>query len=898
MTERMQIKLYFLLLILTSSLNAETYFVPDDYSSIQNAINAASHGDSILVAPGVYDELIDFNGKAIVVSSLYLIENDSLLIESTVIDGQEDGSVVTFDSGESNESILQGFTIQNGTGNNEDPDGNGTYYTYGGGIYCENSDPAIKDCIIQNNVGDEGGGGGVFCYNASPKFFACKFTENETDDVGGGLYARNGSSPEFYDCSFMGNVAEFGAGCYLRNESTPTMVNVTFSGNSADNSGGGIILKDDADLIASQLYIYENAADGLGGGLYINNADPQIAFMMVVDNTSSSGGGIYVRNSSYVQINNGTIANNLAASYGGGVYLRDGADVSFTNSIIFGNDASQVYFRSTGDDVEISVNYSLVQNGEDGIIDNDNGDINWGEGNLDGDPYFCNAPTGNYYLRENSPCVDGGSDGTLMGCYESACGPVNLGPVWYVDHNGHDGNDGSLETPFATIQRAINTASNGDTIRLTPNVYFEEINFDNKEVVLESRAYELGMMAMIQETFFAPGPVGGSCFVLDGTSNDGATIRGISFRGGAVSYGGGIVLQNCSPTFIDAIVEDNTAEIGGGIFLSGSNAVFSNCIVQNNGSNIGGGIYTTDGAPLFDHMLIQDNIAYWGAGIYSENAEPTILNSQIRNNDAFIEGGGLYQFGGIGQIEWTSFEQNQGYDFGAGIVAREATMNLNQTTFEGNVSGTGSVMTCHGTAVEIANSILWGNIGDQFYSSESAGITLLEISYSVVEGGENALTNFPNFSFTIGDGIINVDPQFCDPNIFDYGLDENSICWTGSNTGGVLGAYESNCGEMVAIQKDILPNEFGLKQNYPNPFNPITKIHYTLEKDGFYTLNVFNIRGQLINTLKSEKGQKRKKYTAMWDAKNFLGQKVPSGIYIYQLETVEGTLNRKMLLLK
>ena len=52
-----------------------------------------------------------------------------------------------------------------------------------------------------------------------------------------------------------------------------------------------------------------------------------------------------------------------------------GVDVSFTNSIIFGNDASQVYFRSTGDDVEISVNYSLVQNGEDGIIDNDNGDV-------------------------------------------------------------------------------------------------------------------------------------------------------------------------------------------------------------------------------------------------------------------------------------------------------------------------------------------------------------------------------------------------------------------------------------------------------------------------------------------------------------------------------------------
>ena len=178
------------------------------------------------------------------------------------------------------------------------------------------------------------------------------------------------------------------------------MDNVVFSANSANNSGGGIILKDDANLIATHLYLFDNTADGLGGGLYINNADSQIDYLLVGDNISSSGGGIYVRNSSTVQINNATIANNVAATYGGGIYLRDGADVSLNNSILFGNNASQVYFRSTGDDVEITVNYSLVQNGEDGIIDNDNGDVNWEEGNLDGDPYFCNAPIGNWCITK------------------------------------------------------------------------------------------------------------------------------------------------------------------------------------------------------------------------------------------------------------------------------------------------------------------------------------------------------------------------------------------------------------------------------------------------------------------------------------------------------------------
>jgi len=142
------------------------------------------------------------------------------------------------------------------------------------------------------------------------------------------------------------------------------------------------------------------------------------------------------------------------------------------------------------------------------------------------------------------------------------------------------------------------------------------------------------------------------------------------------------------------------------------------------------------------------------------------------------------------------------------------------------------------------------------------------------------------------------DPQFCDPNIFNYSLNENSNCRTASDNGEVIGAFDLTCSGTVSIQKDILPLKFGLTQNYPNPFNPVTKIHYILEKDGFYTLNIFNINGQLINTLKSEKGQKGKEYTAIWDAKNRLGHKVPSGLYLYQLETVEGALSKKMLLLK
>ena len=108
--------------------------------------------------------------------------------------------------------------------------------------------------------------------------------------------------------------------------------------------------------------------------------------------------------------------------------------------------------------------------------------------------------------------------------------------------------------------------------------------------------------------------------------------------------------------------------------------------------------------------------AYWGGGFYFENAEPTIRYSVIRENEAFIEGAGLYQNGGIGTINWTAFEQNNGYDYGGGIVANQATIDLDQTTFTGNISGIGSAMTFHSSAVTINNSILWDNIGSQFYS--------------------------------------------------------------------------------------------------------------------------------------------------------------------------------------
>ena len=894
---RLKFNILCFLLISQKVLFGGTYHVPSDYSTIQTAINGVIHGDTVIVAPGVYEETINFNGKAILVASYFVIDSDSSFIYTTIIDAQDTGSVVTMKSGETNSSILLGFTIQNGNGNYEDPDENGTYYTYGGGLYIQDSDPSIKNCKITNNVGNEGGGGGVFCYNSSPIFLECTFDNNETDDVGGGLYSRSNSSPEFYNCIFSENSAEFGAGCYLRNDSSPIMENVTFESNTASNSGGGFILKDGANLNASDLYVLNNSADGLGAGIYINNSDANLSYVLVGGNSSSSGAGIYVRNSSQVEIENGSISANVATSYGGGIYLRDGVNVTVINSIIYGNSETQIYFRSTGDDVELDISFTNIENGENGIINNDNGDVIWGDGNIEGDPYFCNAPISDFYLRENSPSLTSGSDGSFIGCFAVGCGPVNLGPTWYVDPNGHDGNDGSLETPFATITHAISTASDGDTIRLNPNTYSESFHFDNKEIVLESRAFELNMMELIEETIFIPTENGNSCLTLIGPNNDNAILRGFTFKDATSINGAGVFVENCSPTFENIIVKNNTSELGGGVYLNESNSYFKNCTLKNNGSNLGGGIYILDGSPSFENVTLQENLAYWGGGIYAEDSQANMVGCIFRGNEAFMEGGGLYLEGGLCEIEWSSFEENIGVDFGAGILANMSAVEISQTTFSGNISGVGSCIAFMGSTTFINNSILWDNNSPIFYSMESVGMSSIDISYSDVEGGIPSLEQIPNLLLTVGEGLINNNPEFCDVLQNNYNLNESSICQNASNSGEIIGAFDSSCDETVSIDKSIVVDEFRLDQNYPNPFNPKTTIQFSLKHSGEVSLIVYNLQGQKIKTLKSGSSDFGR-FSVEWNGKNDFGAQVPSGLYLVQLVTKNRMLERKMLLLK
>lgn len=95
----------------------------------------------------------------------------------------------------------------------------------------------------------------------------------------------------------------------------------------------------------------------------------------------------------------------------------------------------------------------------------------------------------------------------------------------------------------------------------------------------------------------------------------------------------------------------------------------------------------------------------------------------------------------------------------------------------------------------------------------------------------------------------------------------------------------------------ILPKEFELGQNYPNPFNPNSAIEFSLPKDCFVRISIYNILGQKVRTLVDEYLQAGYK-KVIWDSKNDQGEGVASGVYFYMIEAEDYTQTRKMVLLK
>ncbi len=209
-----------------------------DYPTIQAAINDSNDGDTIVLQMGTYtgdgNRDIDFRGKAITVRSTD--PNNPDIVASTIIDCNgtqaEPHRGFYFHNGEDANSVLMGLTITKGYA-----PATGPYSIPGGGIYCEQSSPAITKCTISNN--SAGSGGGVCCYSESNPMITDCTISNNTAGAGGGMVVPTGSSPILTNCVFISNRAENGGGGIF-SSGNPALINCKFINNSTLGDGGGI----------------------------------------------------------------------------------------------------------------------------------------------------------------------------------------------------------------------------------------------------------------------------------------------------------------------------------------------------------------------------------------------------------------------------------------------------------------------------------------------------------------------------------------------------------------------------------------------------------------------------------------------------------------------------------
>jgi hypothetical protein len=364
---------------LTSIGWTETIHVPQDFNTIQAGVDAATHGDTVLIAEGIYKGLgnreIDPCGKAIVIRS----ENGP---DFTIIDGEQDGRVFDIHSGEGPDTKLEDLTISNGY----------AYRSYGGGIRCIDSSPTITNCIIANNEAGYSGGG-IYCRNCSSSISNCSIRHNS----GGGIVCSR-SSLNISNCIIQGNSAGSGGGIYA-SRSFLSIIGSIISGNSAgypseyaEAYGGGICCGDAniRNCIISGNLVYAGIWYGFAFGGGISCGATSIINCTFFGNKAS--GGLWF------------------GADGGGIYCEDSTEVR--NCILWDDRPNELFVVGSGN---LIVTYSDIEGGWEG------------DGNIDQNPLFRDPDNGDYHLMAtyckdpyDSPCIDAGHPDildSLLDCF-------------------------------------------------------------------------------------------------------------------------------------------------------------------------------------------------------------------------------------------------------------------------------------------------------------------------------------------------------------------------------------------------------------------------------------------------------------------------------------------------
>ncbi|MCP4547187.1 MAG: hypothetical protein GY835_12080 [bacterium] len=379
---------------------AATIRVPDDQPTIQVGLDAATTGDTVLVAPGDYPVLdLDIRGKSIVLRS-------KAGADATILDAQGLGRVFVEDCFAG--SLIEGFTLRNG---------------------------------------DAEPGGAVVINFSTPVFEDCRFVDNHSDSDGGAVYCSGGwfdpGAGGFTSCEFRGNTARSG-GAIMMTFFSSWISDCRFSDNSALEYGGALFMEWAGNLLCEDSQFISNQAGQNGGAIKLrlgpmgsaiqnpNGIKHKVRESIYIersffrDNQAVKGGAISTSWAHHAgpppehqHIRQCTIVENRAEE-GSGIHSL----WSFTGMCNI--EQSIIAFNYIGQAISGNINHLIVTCcnvfGNEGGDEIDDG-IQYANFSLD--PGFCDPDGGDFTLAADSPCAPGnhpdGLDCGLIGMYPVDC---------------------------------------------------------------------------------------------------------------------------------------------------------------------------------------------------------------------------------------------------------------------------------------------------------------------------------------------------------------------------------------------------------------------------------------------------------------------------------------------
>ncbi|MDG2423965.1 MAG: right-handed parallel beta-helix repeat-containing protein, partial [Phycisphaerales bacterium] len=793
-------------LLLAGTSFADTINVPDDYPTIQGAVDAAADGDEIIVSPGTYSvgntyEVVKMGGKAV-----WLHSSDGP--ETTIIDGSGDRRGIACVLGEGPGTIIEGFTIRNcddgpdqGVGggilvaSDSSPTIRGCHVIsssawWGGGIGIESSNPVFENCTI--SVCSSGYlGGGIALLSGSPVFESCTISSCSSDYGGGfGVDVGEGdaANPSFISCEMTGNTAKDGGGFYFEN-SHGLVEDCVVSGNSSTDEGGGVHVSYDSEVSISDCYISNNSSgvdpgggiwNGLGGTSIVGgttvcaNSPGQIhgswtdaggnvvsAVCPVTLTVALDGSGDFTSIQSAID----------AASSGDTILVEPGTynehEVNTNGKSVFivGSVDSEGMPASVIDAAGSSQNVLLIRNGESPWYSNfiiTNGSAgNGGAAFIDNasSPRFANC----HFLNNTA----GNESGALL-CIDAS---LVLSKCLFTGNTaGHQGGAVGL---FGTS-----------------HLQCYDSHFENNETGSGSGGGAIscdpGTSVEIENTSFAnniAGRAGGGIAI---EANVNALIRDCVFTNNEALDAGGLYAHNCSPT-VDScqFVGNRCLNRGGGIgFFDGSGGSIVNCQILDNEvtagypSSYGGGIYLADSSPLITGCLVSGNSdPHAGGGLSASNSDAVLTSCVITDNSGAH--GGVYLYQSAPQLIDCLIVENSGTATG-GVAMDSSTPSFEGCAVVGNTGAEcGGINDLGASTSSLLNTAVCGNAKGQVCDNytDLGGNTVEEVCTDadgdgIADSYDNCYLYNPKQLDCNGNGIGDV----CDlADQTSYDIDQNGV---------------------------------------------------------------------------------------------------------------------------